>query len=430
MTSRPRLCSLQALVLTGAVAMVSFATADAWAGSGSGGYRRPSTAASSSSTLRRSSAADRSVARQASKQALDRFRSQNSASGSSGWGTAARAATPERRPSTANATYTTGGGTVAYPTAPRRPSTSGGFGDAVLGGVIGGALEDLARGDRHSGRSNWRSDAAVLPPPRPATSGSGSSSSASWFGWLTGLLLLGGLVFLGVMVWRKLSAGQGRVGKPSAGDPRRAVTGGSAARPRWLSLQRPLTLDAAPFILATPYVALEVPASPTGSGMVGLEAVGEAVSGDLTWHRGYLADRRSFLQIHLDAAGRLDECRYFSLLDELTPGDVSEWGFWLDEREGMIGWPRFETKDGKSYTRLWVDGERRVPPRDIAETLETASGVERRRQQAMLYSRDTGAAAPAPTTEYLLVAAVEHEDTAAVTLHVGIDLDPAGLQLP
>lgn len=420
MTSRLRAFSLRTLALTGAVAMVLFATADAWAGSGSGGYRRPSTATSSSSALRRGSAVDRSVARQSSKQALDRFRSQGSGSGSSGWGTAPDAGTSDRRPSTA------GGGTASYPTAPRRPSTSGGFGEAVLGGVIGGALENLARGDRHAGRSGWRSDAAVLPPPRPASGGSGSS----WFGWLTGLLLLGGLVFLGVVVWRKLSAGQGRGAKSSAGDPRRAVTGGSAARPRWLSLQRPLTLDAAPFILASPYVALEVPSSPTGSGMVGLEAVGEAVSGDLTWHRGYLAGRRSFLQIHLDTGGRLDECRYFSLLDELTPGDVSEWGFWLDEREGMIGWPQFETKDGKSYSRLWVDGQQRVPPRDIAETLETVSGVERCRQQAMLYSRDTGAAAPAPTTEYLLVATMERDDAAAVTLHVGIDLDPASLQLP
>lgn len=425
MTSRRRVLSLQSLVLTGAVAMVLLASADAWAGSGSGGYRRPSTATASSSTFRRGGAVDRSVARQASKQALDRFRAQGSASGSSGWGGAPGAATPDRRPSTADSGA--GGGTVAYPRSTRRPSTSGGFGDAVLGGVIGGALESLSHGERGVSRSGWRSDTGVLPPPRQARQASGGSGS--WFGWLTGLLLLGAVVFLGVVVWRKVSAGPGRGGQASAGDPRRRAAGGSSARPRWLSLQRPLTLDPAPFILAAPYVALEVPASPTGSGMVGLEAVGEAVSGDLTWHRGYLAGGSAFLQIHLDAAGRLDECRYFSLLDELTPGDESEWSFWLDQAEGMIGWPRFETKDGKSYGRLWVGGEQRVPPRDIQETLETAAGVARRRQQAMLYARETGAAAPAPTTEYLLVAAVEHDDAASVTLHVGIDLDPASLQL-
>ncbi len=297
----------------------------------------------------------------------------------------------------------------------------------TAGGVIGGALESLTHGDRGTSRSGWRSDTGVLPPPSQARQASGGSGS--WFGWLTGLLLLGAVAFLGVMLWRKLAGGQGTRKKASDGDPRRSSGGVSAARPRWLSLQRPLTLDAAPFILASPYVALEVPSSPTGSGMVSLEAVGEAVSGDVTWHRGYLAGGRSFLQIHLDAAGQLDECRYFSLLEELTPGDESEWGFWLDQAEGMIGWPQFETKDGKTYGRLWVGGQQRVAPRDIEETLETTAGVARCRQQAMLYARDTGAAAPVPMTEYLLVAALERDDAASVTLHVGIDLDPASLQL-
>jgi hypothetical protein len=170
--------------------------------------------------------------------------------------------------------------------------------------------------------------------------------------------------------------------------------------------------------------------SPTGSGMVMLEAVGEAVSEGATWHRGYVAGGRSFLQIHLDGRGELDECRYFSLLDEVTPGDEAEWAFWLDAAEGMIGWPEFQAKDGKTYQRLWVEGQDRVAPREIDETLEMAAGISRSRQQAMLYARATGAAAPAPQTEYLLLAAAEQDNSASVTIHVGIDLDPNSLQLP
>jgi hypothetical protein len=34
-------------------------------------------------------------------------------------------------------------------------------------------------------------------------------------------------------------------------------------------------------------------------------------------------------------------------------------GLWLDPAEGMIGWPSFQTKDGKMYGRAWVAALRR-----------------------------------------------------------------------
>jgi hypothetical protein len=47
----------------------------------------------------------------------------------------------------------------------------------------------------------------------------------------------------------------------------------------------------------------------------------------------------------------------------------------------------------------------------------------------MLYAAPTGAAAPAPATEYILVAAVEAEGRAWVEIRAGIDINPATLSL-
>ena len=48
----------------------------------------------------------------------------------------------------------------------------------------------------------------------------------------------------------------------------------------------------------------------------------------------------------------------------------------------------------------------------------------------MLYGAPTGAAAPAPQTEYILVSTVEAGGQAWVEIHAGIDINPAALQLP
>ena len=91
--------------------------------------------------------------------------------------------------------------------------------------------------------------------------------------------------------------------------------------------------------------------------------------------------------------GRPDECRYFSVLDEVAPADPEEWGFWLDPAQGMIGWPTFQTKDGKLYGRVWAPGESRIAPRQIEETRQYLDRVEHRRMQAMLYGAPSGGTA-------------------------------------
>jgi hypothetical protein len=48
----------------------------------------------------------------------------------------------------------------------------------------------------------------------------------------------------------------------------------------------------------------------------------------------------------------------------------------------------------------------------------------------MLYAGPTGAAPPAPSSEYVMVAAVEDGSQAWVEIHAGIDVNPASLTLP
>jgi hypothetical protein len=147
-------------------------------------------------------------------------------------------------------------------------------------------------------------------------------------------------------------------------------------------------------------------------------------------HRLYLPGRLGFFQLHLDRSGQPDECRYFSLLDEVSPASQDEWGVWLDPAQGLIGWPQFETKDGRLYDRIWAGGGTRIPPRDLTETVQDLGGTTTRVLHAMLYGAPTNAVPPAPQTEYILVAAIEDRGQAWVEIHAGIDINPASLTLP
>jgi hypothetical protein len=187
-----------------------------------------------------------------------------------------------------------------------------------------------------------------------------------------------------------------------------------------------LALDPAPFILAGNAIKLQ---PPEGSGQISVSAVGHVVSGDVKLVRLYLADGRTSVQLHLDASGDPDECRMLGTIDEITPADASEWAAWLDPNEGMIGWPVFQTKDGKIYERVWLPGNTRVAPRALTETIESLSSTRIVESQAMLYAVPTGAPAPAPASEYILVAAVQDSGRAWVEIRAGIDLNPVTLQL-
>ena len=113
-----------------------------------------------------------------------------------------------------------------------------------------------------------------------------------------------------------------------------------------------------------------------------------------------------------------------------TPASQDEWGFWLDPAQGVIGWPQFQTKDGKLYDRVWAPGTGRLQPRQQVETVQGTTDTVERKMQAMIYGAPTGAAAPAPAAEYVMVCAVEQGDEAWVEVYAGIDINPAALSLP
>jgi hypothetical protein len=252
------------------------------------------------------------------------------------------------------------------------------------------------------------------PPPAQAASTGGSGMVA-----LIIFLAIGALLLLWLARRRTARAAS----TPSANAPP-GLKGSATTRFR---VGMTMPMDPTPFILAATSTKVT---APSGGGMISVEAVGLVQDGGVALHRLYVPGRQGFFQLHLDAGGQPDECRYFSQIDEVAPATQDEWGFWLDPAQGMIGWPEFQTKDGKIYGRVWAAGSTKVPPRQQSETIEDLKGVTTRTLQSMLYAAQTGAPAPAPPTEYILVTAVQAGGQAWVEIHAGLDISPSALTLP
>jgi hypothetical protein len=232
------------------------------------------------------------------------------------------------------------------------------------------------------------------------------------------VLIVGGAIFMLLWFARRRAASNPGIVAPSG------LTGSTATRFR---VGQTIPLDPAPFLLAAGATKVK---PPTEAGMISVEAVGLLEDSGVQLNRLYLPGRTEFFQLHLGGDGAPDECRYFSLLDQVEPASQSEWGEWLDPAQGMIGWPAFQTKDGTTYDRAWAPGPTKIPPRQQTETVQALGGVGQRQLQAMLYARSTGAAPPAPSIEYAMVAAVEDGGQAWVEILAGIDVNPASLSLP
>jgi hypothetical protein len=256
------------------------------------------------------------------------------------------------------------------------------------------------------------SNSAAAPPAQSAPASRGGS------GFIWPALFIGIVILLLLWFWRR------RLGQPATAAAVPGLTGTAATRFR---VGMTLPIDPSPFLLAAGLTKVQ---PPEGSGMISVEMVGLLRDGAAVLHRLYLPGGKAFFQLHLGADGQPDECRYFSRLDEVTPADSQEWGLWLDPSQGMIGWPSFQTKDGKVYGRVWAPGDTRIPPRQIEETRQHLDRVEQRQMQVMLYGAPTGGAPPAPAMEYILLSASEAAGEAWVEIDAGIDINPAGLTLP
>jgi Protein of unknown function (DUF2491) len=244
------------------------------------------------------------------------------------------------------------------------------------------------------------------------------------------VVFFGSAVLIGLWMLRRRAAavaGAGSLGGPrgpGAGPVPRGLSGSAATRFR---IGMTFPVDPSSFLLAAGMTKVK---PPEYGGMISVEAVGLISDDGVALHRLYLPGRQAFFMLHLGRDGAPDECRYFSLLDLVTPATQDEWGLWLAPAQGMIGWSQFQTKDGKLYDRVWAPGSGKVPPRYQVETVQDLGGTIERRFQAMLYGARTGAAPPAPEVEYVLVCAIEQGDEAWVEVHAGIDINPAALTLP
>ena len=412
-----------------------------------GGYGRPS-ASSSGGFGSAFGGGDLAISRRASSQALRDYRASQApppapttrrpSSGwdGSGWGTAPSA----RRPLPGG----WGGGAYTPGYAGSRPRF--GAWDAVLAWSL---LNSLSRpqaaayfqDNRDDPRyAQWRAEAdgkAASDPavaqklaeldalmaqakaqpasPRPVPSDGGGSVG------LFVVVFVGGAVLIGLWLMRRRTAAVAGGGSMAAA---RGLSGSAQSRFR---LGMTFPVDPSPFVLAAGTTKVK---PPEAGGMISVEAVGLVNDGGVALHRLYLPGGEAFFMLHLGRDGAPDECRYFTLLDRITPASRDEWGFWLDPAQGMIGWPQFETKDGKTYDRVWAPGSARVEPRQQVETVQGTTGTMERKIQAMLYGARTGSAPPAPAVEYVLVCAVEQGDEAWVEVYAGIDINPAALTLP
>ena len=424
---------------------------------GSGGYARPG-GSFAPSYGGPSSGGDRSISRRSSSEALQQYRTPPPPPASPAYG----GSDPTRRPSTGwsrdpYAGYG-GGRTRMPPMAPpsyawAQPGRSFGVFDGLL---MYGLLNSLSRPDStrffqanrdDPGYRQWRAEAdrsaatdselrarldaldsrlaqaepsgqpaalpeaAAEPAAAPSAGGDGSFLAIVLFVTAAGAVL--------IFVWRRRRRG----GASMSPDAPAAVRGSAATRFR---VGMTFPVDPTPFVLAGNATKIR----PLEGGMVSVEAVGVLMDGGVALNRLYVRGRESFFLLHLGADGRPDECRYFSRIDEVTPASQDEWGAWLDAAQGMIGWPQFQTKDGKLYQRVWSPGAERVRPRELTETVQDLKGQSTRKLGAMLYGAATGVAAPAPSTEYILVAAVDAAGEAFVEIHAGIDVNPASLELP
>ena len=414
---------------------------------GSGGYATPTRRPSTSYSATNARGGDSAISKQFSSEALKNYRAGQTASRTApGSGDA-----NSRRPSTAN----NGGGVRPWAPVYAPPSygwaqqgrSFGAWDGLMLWSLLNslsspGHTEFFYNNQNSAAYQQWRAEAqraaATDPAVRtrlaeldqrlaqsqgqPQQPGAAPPADARSEGGLTFIIVLILLiaVFLVLWYWRRKGA--------NTVAPARTVPAAlkGTARTRF-RVGMTFPIDPAPFILAAGVTKIEQPA---GTGMISVEAVGVSMDGAIPLNRLYLPGRTAFFQLHLGPDGNPDECRYYSRIDRVTPASQDEWGAWLDPTQGMIGWPQFQTKDGKIYDRVWAPGSERIEPRRTEETIQDLNGISRRQLISMLYAGPTGARSPAPEREYIFVTAVDEGGQAWVDIHAGIDINPATLNVP
>jgi hypothetical protein len=157
--------------------------------------------------------------------------------------------------------------------------------------------------------------------------------------------------------------------------------------------------------------------------------------GDYKGHRFYMGagDKLFMLQVIENEKGQIDECKLFSLFDEIMPPD---WDFWLNDNDGSIGLSEFDIKDGTKYFRAWeneseqkavcdqvgqITSLNHIPPVEIRESIYMdpyGDQVESVGHMTMLYGRNIVEG----IDEFMFVGVAEDKTGASVQITIGIPL--------
>src|SRR5215472_8218471 len=140
--------------------------------------------------------------------------------------------------------------------------------------------------------------------PRPVTPESGGG------GWLFIVVVVGGAVLLVLWLMRRRAAAVAGGGS-MAMTP--SLSGSARSRFR---VGMTLPVDPSPFVLAAGMTKVKPLEE---GGMISVEAVGLVNDGGVALHRLYLPGGDAFFMLHLGSDGTADECRYFTMLDRITP---------------------------------------------------------------------------------------------------------------
>lgn len=354
--------------------------------SGSGGYRRPSVGDGLGGLGVPRSSSDMEMSRRGSAEALQRYRD----------------STAPRRPSTRDTPSTSRRGWTPPPYATQTPGL--GMGQALMMWFLLDTLTRPGHADFFHNHQDdptyrdWRREAekrAESDPELRAKLNALDTDLAQRAGQPKDpdyvpddvpkagpglpLLPIALLALTLLVLWRaRRRLAKGTPGGLAARMLREKISPTAPASPFRVGMT--LTLDPTPFVLAQSATKVHAPNSQVGGGTL---VSATAISRLEPFDRIYLAE--GFFQLHR-TGNAVDECRWFSPLDQFTPADEQEWAFWLDPSEGMIGWPSFETKDGKTYQRLWQPGSQRIAPRVFTEQVVDVSGTTTRQVSAMLYA--------------------------------------------
>ena len=185
-----------------------------------------------------------------------------------------------------------------------------------------------------------------------------------------------------------------------------------------------VTVDPTPMILAGS--ALHMPMPQAGS--VSVTGIGRPASGTGAWVRLHLPSGKDMVIVETGDQDVANSARLFTLFDTVTPKDEEEGLYWENNEDGAIGFKDFTfDKDGSTFGRVWSPGPDHVQPRLFEEEIEEAGGKRTVTSYSMLYARETGAAAPAPQIEFVLLSSIK--ERGVVEIWTGVDVNTAGLGL-